>query len=88
MLNPDLPREFSEVHPDGRRVPCSITHEQALEFALRAAKEFGVGESRTVDFDKDRAKKVVSGEGDAKTKHKKGKKAKGTTSATTPDAEA
>jgi CRISPR-associated protein Csb1 len=76
VLDPDQPREFSEVHPDGRRVSCSITHEQALEYAFAAAKEFGVGASRTVDFDKERAKKDVTGEGEAKTKPKKGKKAK------------
>lgn len=87
VLNPDQPREFSEVYPDGKRVPCSITHEQALEFALLAAKEFGVGESRTVDFDKERAKKDVSGEGDAKTKPRKGKKAKDTARETPPAGE-
>lgn len=76
VLDPDEPREFNEVHPDGRRVPCSLTHEQAVKFAQAAAKEFGVGESRTVDFDKERAKKDVSGEGDAKTKPKKAKKSK------------
>ncbi|WP_437194486.1 type I-G CRISPR-associated RAMP protein Csb1/Cas7g [Planctomicrobium sp. SH527] len=73
VLNPDKEREFSEVYPNGKRTPCTLTHEAALKFAQAAAKEFGVGESRTVDFDKERAKRDVSGEAGAKGK-KKGKK--------------
>lgn len=73
VIDPEAEREFSEVYPDGRRVACSLTHEAVLEFALAAAKDFGVGESRTVDFDKERAKRDVAGEGTAKSK-KKGKK--------------
>lgn len=66
--NPDKAKEneFVEVHPCGKRVPVSITKEAALEYATVAAKAFGVGESRTVPFDKERAKKDVSGEGDTK----------------------
>lgn len=66
--NPDMAKEneFVEVHPCGKRVPVSITKEAALEYATAAAKAFGVGESRTVPFDKDRAKKDVTGEGDTK----------------------
>jgi len=48
VLNPDQPREFIEVYPDGRRQPCDITHDEALEFAAEAAKAFKVGE----DFEK------------------------------------
>jgi len=66
VLNPDLPREFVEVLPTGERKPATITHEAALEYATEAAKAFGVGESKTVDFDKERAKKDVKGEGDTK----------------------
>jgi CRISPR-associated protein Csb1 len=87
VLNPHLPREFSEVHPDGRRVPCSLTHEQALEYAQAAAQEFGVGASRTVDFDKERAKQDVSGKDHPKTKPKKGKKGKEALSQATPAGE-
>ena len=36
-------------------------------------KAFGVGESKTVPFDKDRAIKDIKGEGDTKTKAKKDK---------------
>ena len=38
------------------------------------AAAFGVGESKTVKFDGERAKKDVKGEGETKTKGKKGKK--------------
>jgi len=75
VLNPNKPVEFVEVHPTGERKPCSITHAIALEYATEAAKAFGVGESRTVPFDKEKAKADVKGEGDTKTKAKKGKKA-------------
>jgi CRISPR-associated protein Csb1 len=67
-------REFVEVYPDGERRPATITHKEALKFATAAAQAFGVGVSKTVQFDKERAKKDVTGEGDAKTKKKKEKK--------------
>ncbi len=70
VLNPELPREFVEVHPDGTRKPCTISHDDALKFATDAAKAFGVGESKTVPFDKERAKKDVKGEGDTKKTNK------------------
>lgn len=74
VRDPDRPREFVEVYPDGRRTPAAVTHEQALAYATAAAAAFGVGEDRTVDFDRERAKRDVKGEGDGK-KAKKGKKA-------------
>lgn len=75
VLDPDKPREFVEVFPTGKRNPVEIDHEKdALAYAAAAAEAFGVGESRTVPFDKDRAKKDVKGEGNTKTKGKKGKK--------------
>ena len=66
--NPDKAseNEFVEVHSNGQRVPVSITKDDALKYATEAAKAFGVGESRTVPFDIDRAKKDVTGEGDDK----------------------
>jgi CRISPR-associated protein Csb1 len=76
VLHPNQPSEFVEVHPDGKRTPCSITYEDALQFATEAAKAFGVGESKTVPFDKDKAKADVTDGGDAKTKPKKASKAK------------
>jgi CRISPR-associated protein Csb1 len=72
---PKKPREFAEVYPTGDRKPAKITHEEALSYATAAAAAFGVGESKAVEFDKERAKKDVLGEGDTKTKGKKAKKA-------------
>jgi CRISPR-associated protein Csb1 len=74
VLDPSKPREFVEVYPTGDRKPASVTHEAALKYATAVAKAFGVGESKNVEFDKERAKKDVQGEGTAKTKPKKGKK--------------
>jgi len=75
VLAPEKPREFVEVYPSGERKPAEITHNMALDYAKSVAKAFGVGESRTVDFDKDKAKKDVAGEGNTKKKGKKGRKA-------------
>ena len=72
VLDPDKPREFVEVLPTGKRVPSTITHEQALAYASATAKAFGVGTDRTEAFDKERA------EADLKPKKDKpGKKGKG-----------
>jgi CRISPR-associated protein Csb1 len=82
VKNPQGEHEFVEVLPTGERKPCKITHEEALSYATEAAKAFGVGESQTVPFDKEKAKKDVKGEGDTKTKPKKGAKKTDATEAT------
>jgi CRISPR-associated protein Csb1 len=74
VLDPDKGREFVEVAPDGTRTPVGTTHEQALGYAKAAAEAFGVGESRTVGFERERAQRDVKGEGDAKPRGKKGGK--------------
>lgn len=79
VLNPDQPREFVEVHPDGRRVPTTVTHDTAKAFAEAAAKAFGVGESRTIPFGKELAVKDVSGESAVGSKSGKSKPAKAKT---------
>lgn len=75
VLDSSKQREFVEVLPSGERKPATVTHDAALKYAIATAKAFGVGESKTVDFDKKRAERDVKGEGDTKTKGKKGKKA-------------
>jgi CRISPR-associated protein Csb1 len=77
VRNPEKAKEgeFVEVYPNGDRKPATVTHDQALEFATSAAQLFGVGENRTVAFNKELASKDVKGEGDTKTKGKRGKKA-------------
>jgi CRISPR-associated protein Csb1 len=59
VADPDNPCEFHEVYRNGQREPATISHEDALEFATQAAEQFGVGEDRTVDFDKKKAKADV-----------------------------
>ncbi|MDZ4783714.1 MAG: type I-U CRISPR-associated RAMP protein Csb1/Cas7u [Planctomycetia bacterium] len=78
VLHPDQPREFVEVHFDGRRAPCDISHEIALAFAIEAAKGFGVGRNRTVDFENARAQNDVKGDESKKPKAKAGRKAAAT----------
>jgi CRISPR-associated protein Csb1 len=75
VLNPkpsngQQPREFAEVYPDGRRLACNITHEAALQYATEAAEAFGVGGSRTVPFEKERAKRDVKADEARKGKAK------------------
>jgi CRISPR-associated protein Csb1 len=73
VLDPDKKTEFVEVRNDGRRVAADITHAAALTYAEAAAKAFGVGENREVEFDKELAKKDVQGDPgeNGKTKGKK-----------------
>lgn len=52
VMNPNRAREFVEVHGDGTRKVSKLTHEAAYAYAESAAKAFGVGEPRSVDFDK------------------------------------
>lgn len=77
VLDPEKPREFVIVYGDGRRVPASISHGSALEYAQAAARAFEVGEDREVTFDKELAKKDISGEAaDGKKVKPAAKKAK------------
>lgn len=71
---PDCSREFVEVYSNGARVNCSITDPAVMEYAAEAAEAFGVGESRTVLFEKERAKRDVKKDGDKKATAKRGKK--------------
>lgn len=76
VLNPEKPRRFEEVYPTGERKPATIPHDDAISFASTAAREFGVGKSQTVPFDKVKAKEDVSGDGNGKGKGKKAGKGK------------
>lgn len=71
VLDPDRPREFSEVYGDGRRITATVNHDEALEYAKAAALAFGVGNNRPVQFDKELAKADVKL---AKAYSKSGKK--------------
>lgn len=70
----DKPREFTLVKSDGTRGSLKLTHAEALKYAIAAAKEFGVGQSREVEFDIELAKKDIAGEGDTKATRKKAAK--------------
>lgn len=58
----DKPREFKLVHGDGRREEISLTRADAVAYAKAAAGAFGIGEDRTVPFDRKLAEKDVKGE--------------------------
>lgn len=63
VLDPDAkpsPREFSLVHHDGKREPLTVAHDDALAFAKNSAEKFGVGASRSVEFDKKLAQSDVA----------------------------
>jgi CRISPR-associated protein Csb1 len=83
VLDPETKREFKSVKADGSRADVAITHEEALAFAQAAAADFGVGESKTVPFDADKAKADLKGGDDKKAKKAaKGKAAPTTTEGT------
>ncbi len=56
VLDPEKPVEFEEVYRDGRRELFTLSHENAITFARAAADVFGVGDDKTVEFDKAKAK--------------------------------
>ncbi len=78
-LDPEKPREFVSVNPDGTRNPVIISHTEALAFASEAATSFGVGTGGTFPFDKERAvRDVTPDEKKAGKEKNKGKKSKET----------
>lgn len=71
-LDKPQPRRIEEVYPSGERTPFTLSHDDALAYARTAARAFGIGASRTVEFDRERAKRDVAGE-DKKAKGKRTK---------------
>lgn len=76
-LVPDIdhPRTITLVHADGQRDELKMTHDQAVAFAKAAAKAFVIGESESVMFAPDLAKKDIAGEEDVKSTRKRSAKA-------------
>ncbi len=70
VSDPDKERKTEEVYADGNRKAFKVTHDEALAYAKAAAAAFGVGESREVPFDADRAKADLAGK-EKKPKAKK-----------------
>ncbi len=56
VLDQENPSECSLVRFNGSREKFELTHEDALRYAQEAAKDFGVGENKTGEFDQERAK--------------------------------
>ncbi len=54
--DPDYKAEWVVVARSGQRTPVALTAERAYEYAAAAASSFGVGSSKTVRFEKERAK--------------------------------
>jgi CRISPR-associated protein Csb1 len=76
VKDPDEQHEFVEVLCSGIRNPCKIEHKDALDFALQAAANFGIGESGIYNFEKTRAKNDIKVEVDKKSKNKRNKNEK------------
>ena len=51
-LDPDASATWTAVDRDGKRTSVSLDERMALSIAREAAEKFGVGENRTVKFDK------------------------------------
>lgn len=54
--DPDNPATWEQVACSGERDTFVLSHDDALEYAKAAAKDFGVAEDRTVEFDVKKAK--------------------------------
>ncbi|MBI3270402.1 MAG: type I-U CRISPR-associated protein Cas7 [Planctomycetes bacterium] len=77
VLDPKRPREFQAVYATGERTSLALSHIEALEYALEAARLFGVGGNREVVFEPDAAKKEIEeATSDSAKKNSRGKKAK------------
>ena len=70
----DHPRSATLVNADGTRSEFKLAHEDAITFAELAANAFDVGDSQTVIFDPELAKKDIAGESDVKKTRKKSAK--------------
>ncbi len=70
----DTPRTLTLVNSDGTREAIKLSHADALSYAKSTAKAFGIGKDQEVEFNKELAKKDVSGEGDTKATAKKSAK--------------
>lgn len=57
LLTPDAEDAsgWTVVHRDGRREDVALDHDAALAFAREAAEAFGIGQDRTVAFDRKKA---------------------------------
>jgi len=86
-LVPDIdhPRSVTLVNADGTRDELRIKHDEAITFAILAAKAFGVGKSETVKFDPTFAKKDLTTD-DGKKGKGKGKSKKDTSTNDQPEA--
>lgn len=73
-VSKDPPRDVREVYPSGDRRPFTTSHEQAVTYARAAALAFGIGESRTLPFDRERAKRDVTDDAKKPGDKKVGKK--------------
>jgi CRISPR-associated protein Csb1 len=62
VVDPAKKRELKAVYADGRREEVAVTHDVAVKFAKVAATAFQIGQDREVPFDRELAKKDVSGE--------------------------
>lgn len=81
VMDSEKAREFNAVYNDGRRKPTAIAHDDALAYAKVAAKALGVGEDRSVEFDKKLAEKDLAKKDKEKGKTKSKKKKAKTTKA-------
>jgi len=74
--DPETSATWEVVRNDGTRTDFTVTHDDALAFALEAARDFGVGESLTATFDPAAAKKALKDAKDKKDKKKATRKGK------------
>lgn len=64
----DKPAQIEAVAFDGKRTPVAISAKDASNYAKAAADKFRVGEDQDVDFEPEKAKRDLKGEGVKPTK--------------------
>ncbi len=69
--DPDHPTEWKKIYHDGRSETLAVSHETALSYAQNAAQDFGVGQSREVEFASQLAQSELR---KSKEERKKGKR--------------
>ena len=70
VRDPEQTMTWSLVYPDGRREEVNIKHDELLKYTQDIANQFGVGEDRSVDFNREDAKDALKTAQNTKGKKK------------------
>jgi CRISPR-associated protein Csb1 len=72
VLDSSRPPELRLVRHDGRRDPWSVTHEEVIEYAREAAKNFKLGQNKSGTFDARSARAALAQSKEERKKSRRG----------------